>query len=157
MNNVCTDEELRQGFEEAGNLLQTDEGMAALHEIANMVANPPKLVTEGFMLKTSSRELDLDKNPITDWEYRYASCYGSGINPYVYTTSAKAKQGFNGVLGESNLQPKINFSHPNKPNYDGDYMEYQDAYKEWKKNATIGYRETISTVVPARIMEMPNG
>ena len=146
MNNVCTDEELRQGFEEAGNLLQTDEGMAALHEIANMVADPPKLVTEGFMLKTSSRELDLDKNPTTDWKYRYASCYGSGVNPYVYTTAGKAKQGFNGVLGESELRPKIKYSHPNKPRYSdfgGNYEKYLDAHREWEKDATTGYYETI--------------
>jgi len=101
-------------------------------------------IVEGWVRVSQMRKCDVDKNPVEDWKITYGRCHGSGTNPYVYTTKAKALQCRNGM---HSFHPVHDFEYAPRPSH----FE-QDAWREWYNNAPIiGYYEYKSFAVPARI------
>ena len=113
-----------------------------------------EIIAEGFLFRTTSRILDLEKNPIvseeTDsegWEpYTYRSGKSAGINPMLYTSESKARiAGFRYHNDNNNLYPEYAYPKDAKGNY------LLDKDKRMIKNH-IGYRERKSEIVPAKLI-----
>jgi hypothetical protein len=124
-----------------------------------------KLVAKGWLAKTSTRKLDVNKNPVEEWSHRYASCHGSGINPYVYTAYGKAKQGLSRYELNVSFYTEIK-DYSGLPAYksayeftkkwdEPEYKKYQEERKRANKEApVIGYWEYIYSIVPGAIVEL---
>ncbi len=105
---------------------------------------------EGWIARTRSRQLDVDKNPKGEWSKWYYQSAHRSNNPYVYQkgkAGGKSEHRFDPIYG----QPTIPFPNYYAPGYDR--SNYQaDLKASNDSRPLLGYYERVREVRPAAIV-----
>lgn len=117
-----------------------------------------EVIFEGFITIVKTRECDIDKNPIGDWNIKYGTA-SKANNPYVFPNIAAAKSNlklYKQELDTSYYNPLHDWStRPIDPHlFLGDiydHKKYESSYQQWYAEAVISYTETVKTIIPGRI------
>lgn len=121
------------------------------NELLQLSAPKYEEVFDGWVVRTRSRKLDADKNPISDWHTSYRSASRS-CNPYVYQKGrhySKNQVRENIIYDNSGAPHRHNDARYGTPEYNewyADYLKWSDA------RPIVGYWQYETRVLPAKIV-----
>lgn len=117
-----------------------------------------QIICEGWVAALYTRDLDLDKNPITDWKFKSArSAWGKTVNPYVYTGPGRAVP--NDYHNRNQVYKRFEPNPHTFPDYKlylSDKEEYDrqvEVFHEFNRTRKLlGYAEQKVVAKPAKIV-----